>query len=190
MSAPRAAEAAYSGMRSLSGVLEQQQVVRANRSASLAETADDYLFSIAHDGRVVEHRITKWTPKRVYYVRERLRYRDPSVVEYLTSPDRRMSPCWVERNGDAVIWVIVDYANRAALERDGETATLTGYPYPRHVVFATREAAEAIAAGDIKQLRRQMASVHPDRGGTNEQFMAARKRYERALASAKRRGAR
>jgi hypothetical protein len=34
------------------------------------------------------------------------------------------------------------------------------------VVFTTREAAEAIARGDIKQLRRQMANFHPDRGGT------------------------
>ena len=184
--ATAAAEATFSGMRSLSGVLEQQQVVRAARAASLAETADDYLFSIAHDGRVVEHRITKWSAKRVYYVHERIRYRDPSVVEYLTSPDRRISPSWVERDGDSVIWVIVGYANRAALERDGETATLTGYPYPQHVVFDTREAAEAIAHGDIKQLRRQMASVHPDRGGTAEQFIAARKRYERALAAARR----
>jgi hypothetical protein len=64
-----AREAAYSGMRSLSGLLEQQQIVRAARAASLAETDGDYLYSIAHDGRVVAHRITKWTPKRVYYVR-------------------------------------------------------------------------------------------------------------------------
>ena len=176
--------AAYAGMRPLSWVLEQQQIVRAARAASLAETDGDYLYSIAHDGRVVAHRITKWTPKRVYYVRERPRYRDPGLVEYLTSPDRRWSDTfgWVERDGDAVIWVIIGYANRAELERDGETATLAHFTYPEHVVFATREAAEAIAHGDIKQLRRQIASVHPDRGGTNEEFMAARKRYERALA--------
>jgi hypothetical protein len=127
-------EAAYSGMRSLSEVLEQQRIVRAARAASLAETDGDYLYSIAHDGRVVAHRI--------------------------------------------------GYANRAELERDGETATLAHFTYPEHVVFATREAAEAIAYGDIKQLRRQMADVHPDRGGTAEQFMAARKRYERALRRA------
>ena len=44
-----------------------------------------------------------------------------------------------------------------------------------------REAAEAIAHGDMKQLRRQMADAHPDRGGTNEGFMAARRRYEQAI---------
>ena len=44
-----------------------------------------------------------------------------------------------------------------------------------------REAAEAIAHGDMKRLWRQMADAHPDRGGTNEGFMAARKRYEQAI---------
>jgi len=39
----------------------------------------------------------------------------------------------------------------------------------------------SVQPGDIKQLRRQMADAHPDRGGTNEGFMAARKRYERAI---------
>ena len=34
---------------------------------------------------------------------------------------------------------------------------------------------------EIKRLRMAMANVHPDRGGTNEQFIAARERYEQAL---------
>ena len=33
----------------------------------------------------------------------------------------------------------------------------------------------------IKELRRAMADTHPDRGGTAEQFMEARRRYETAL---------
>ena len=66
------------------------------------------------------------------------------------------------------------------------------------MVYATREAAEEHLYGrereqerkrkaaepELKQLRREMADAHPDRGGTNEQFMAARKRYERALKQA------
>lgn len=65
-------------------------------------------------------------------------------------------------------------------------------------LFATRVAAEEYLHGgdrererqrqeaepEIKRLRREMAAVHPDRGGTNEEFIAARKRYERALRRA------
>ena len=35
----------------------------------------------------------------------------------------------------------------------------------------------------IKELRRAMADAHPDRGGTAEQFIEARCRYQTALAS-------
>ena len=61
--------------------------------------------------------------------------------------------------------------------------------------FATRQAAEhhlyheereraGQAARDvslIKELRRAMADAHPDRGGTAEQFIEARRRYQTAL---------
>ncbi len=64
--------------------------------------------------------------------------------------------------------------------------------------FATREAAEnhlyrgereraehaAPGAGLIRELRRAMADAHPDRGGTAEQFMQARRRYQAALRPA------
>jgi hypothetical protein len=61
--------------------------------------------------------------------------------------------------------------------------------------FATRQAAEdhlyrgereragqaAREAPPIKELRRAMADAHPDRGGTAEQFIQARRRYQTAL---------
>lgn len=61
--------------------------------------------------------------------------------------------------------------------------------------FATREAAEehlhrgererdgraAPEAAGIRELRRVMAEAHPDRGGTAEQFIQARRRYKAAL---------
>jgi hypothetical protein len=62
--------------------------------------------------------------------------------------------------------------------------------------FATREAAEddlyrrgsgqaeqaaSAAALAIRELRRAMADAHPDRGGTAEQFIQARRRYQAAL---------
>jgi len=71
-------------------------------------------------------------------------------------------------------------------------------PAGRHF-FATREAAEAALgrreheraehaarkARPIKDLRRAMADAHPDRGGTAEQFIEARRRYETALRPAR-----
>ncbi len=63
--------------------------------------------------------------------------------------------------------------------------------------FATREAAEdhlylereraeqtAREAPSVTELRRAMADAHPDRGGTAEQFIEARRRYETALRAA------
>jgi hypothetical protein len=64
-------------------------------------------------------------------------------------------------------------------------------------VYAAREAAEAHLyawereqerkrperEAEIKRLRMEMADAHPDRGGTNEGFRAARERYEMALAA-------
>jgi len=66
--------------------------------------------------------------------------------------------------------------------------------------FATRQAAEdhlyrrdRMRAGQatpqaplIKELRRAMADAHPDRGGTAEQFIQARRRYQTALRAARR----
>ncbi len=66
--------------------------------------------------------------------------------------------------------------------------------------FATRQAAEyhlyrgeheragqaARDASRIKELRRAMADAHPDRDGTAEQFIQARRRYQTALQSARR----
>ncbi len=65
-------------------------------------------------------------------------------------------------------------------------------------VYATREAAEEVLYGwereqerkrkeagpELRRLRMAMADAHPDLGGTNEEFMAARERYEQALRRA------
>ena len=70
----------------------------------------------------------------------------------------------------------------------------------RRLFFATRQAAEdhlhrgereragqaAPQAPLIKELRRAMADAHPDRGGTAEQFIQARRRYQTALRAARR----
>jgi hypothetical protein len=73
-------------------------------------------------------------------------------------------------------------------------------PGPGRLFFATREAAEdhlyrrdrkraepaAREAPAIKELRRAMADAHPDRGGTAEKFIQARRRYQTALGPAQR----
>jgi hypothetical protein len=83
-----------------------------------------------------------------------------------------------------------------------ETAGVILIPGHRHrrgpagrLFFASREAAEAaLSRGEreraeraaphappIRELRRAMADAHPDRGGSAEQFIEARRRYETAL---------
>jgi hypothetical protein len=83
-----------------------------------------------------------------------------------------------------------------------ETAGVIPIPGHRHrpgpvgrLFFASREAAEdalyheeseqaervAPGAPPIRELRRAMADAHPDRGGTTEQFIEARRRYKTAL---------
>jgi len=68
---------------------------------------------------------------------------------------------------------------------------------PGRLFFATRQGAEGYlhraereragqavrAAPGVKELRRAMADAHPDRGGTAEQFIEARRRYQKALRS-------
>ncbi len=80
---------------------------------------------------------------------------------------------------------------------------LPGRHYNGGTVYATREGAEdALYAREreeereqqerererqdpeIKRLRMAMANVHPDRGGTDEEFIAARERYGQALRKA------
>jgi hypothetical protein len=91
--------------------------------------------------------------------------------------------------------------------RHGYPAGVIPIPGHRHrpgpagrLFFATRQAAEdhlyqaererAVQAAPqaplIKELRRAMADAHPDRGGTAEQFIQARRQYQTALRSARR----
>jgi hypothetical protein len=93
--------------------------------------------------------------------------------------------------------------------RHGYAADVISIPGDRHrpgsaalLFFATRRAAEdylyrgereragqaAPQAPPLKELRRAMADAHPDRGGTAEQFIQARRRYQTALAITSRSG--
>lgn len=84
------------------------------------------------------------------------------------------------------------------VSRDELEAGNRGYGPDGRVLFATRKAAEEelrlgrheragrlpSRAPLIKELRRAMADTHPDRGGTAEQFIQARRLYEAALRPA------
>ncbi|WP_300610606.1 hypothetical protein [Trebonia sp.] len=91
------------------------------------------------------------------------------------------------------------YIDRQVLERDGKIWIPGGHHNPWWLTgthfYATREAAEddlyrrqreqerkrQEAGPELRRLRMEMAAAHPDRGGTNERFIAAREAYERAL---------
>ncbi len=88
--------------------------------------------------------------------------------------------------------------SREQLETDG-VIPIPGHRHrlgsAGHLFFASREDAEAAlyqgkgeraergwaGAPTIRELRRAMADAHPDRGGSAEQFIEARRRYETAL---------
>jgi hypothetical protein len=137
---------------------------------------------------VVPFRITRKTPKRIYYVRSERHWpgEDPATGyvsrQGLESDTRCGSDACARRgwceHGDA----------------PGEIRTRNYHDADYHL-FATRKAAEEYlfsadrererqrqeAGPELRRLRMEMANAHPDRGGTNEGFMAARKRYEEAL---------
>jgi hypothetical protein len=138
---------------------------------------------------VIPFQITKKTPKRIYYIRSHRPGEDPGIG-YINRQDLETD---TRCPGD--------YKNRCEHGRygshgepPGEISTSRYYHHDSHL-FTTREAAEdhlfradrerererAEREPQIRQLRRKMANAHPDRGGTAEEFMAARERYERAL---------
>jgi hypothetical protein len=99
--------------------------------------------------------ITKKTPRRIYYSRER----DDEI----------------------------GYVDRAVLEHDGEVVNRgRHWSADDFHSYATRELAEESLYGpreetpDLRELRLAAAAVHPDRGGSSEEFAAAFARYEQA----------
>lgn len=107
--------------------------------------------------RVVSFRITKKTPRRIYYTRE-------------TLGTRRL----------------VGFVDRQAIERDGQVRRRSsGWWEPDSTVYLEPpELPSAAPRPDLGELRAAMAAAHPDRGGTDAEFIAARERYERARAAA------
>lgn len=135
-------------------------------SATGDTTVVEYLYGQWWDSEELVHhlvtfRITRKTPKRIYYVRR-------------------------ERGDD----VEIGFVDRHALETTGEVHNRGAggwWAADFHLYAVPPEPAKhASAAPDLAALRTAMADAHPDRGGTSEAFIAARTRYKRALDKAKR----
>lgn len=105
--------------------------------------------------KVVAFRVTKKTPRRVYYDAELL----------------------------AGHHAHIRFVDRHRLEADGKvTRKSGGWWEPDLTVYLQPPAVWPPIELDLAALKAEMAAAHPDRGGTDEAFIAARRRYERALS--------
>ncbi|MFJ4738748.1 hypothetical protein [Streptomyces sp. NPDC088775] len=102
--------------------------------------------------RVVKFRITKKTPKRIYYVR-----RDDGLT------------------------ASTGFVDRQRIEADGEIYSRTrGWWAPDFHLYLEPPFLEQAKQPSITELKAAMAATHPDRGGSEAEFIAARQRYEHA----------
>jgi hypothetical protein len=117
----------------------------------------EYLYGIAYaDGKswVKAYRITRKTPKRIYYIREqRFADEDPEI----------------------------GFVNRQELESTGEVINRSRgwWDADFHLYAEPPELhdSSSVMPKTLSELRAEMADAHPDRGGTREAFEAARVRY-------------
>ncbi|MGQ4340352.1 hypothetical protein ACN6LF_005221 [[Kitasatospora] papulosa] len=134
----------------MSAVLEQVEYLYGIDSS----VADDDRFY--EPPRVVKFRITKKTPKRIYYV---------------ASEDWEAT----RRTG---------FVDRQRIEAAGEIYQRgRHWSAPDFHLYLAPPELEQAAKPDLSELRAAMAKVHPDReNGSHEAFIAARARYENARA--------
>ncbi|MET8377983.1 hypothetical protein [Streptomyces microflavus] len=105
--------------------------------------------------RVVKFRITKKTPKRIYY---------------LASED------WEARRRTG-------FVDRQRIEADGEIYQRNRHwSAPDFHLYLAPPELNQVAKPDLGELKAAMAAAHPDRGGTEADFIAARARYQNAIA--------
>lgn len=72
------------------------------------------------------------------------------------------------------------FVDRQRIEADGETFYR---PSARTLYLTEPEIPHRPKPPSLPELRKAMADAHPDRGGTDAEFIAARQRYERARAA-------
>jgi hypothetical protein len=103
--------------------------------------------------RVVQFRITKKTPKRIYYV---------------ASKDWEIRPR-------------IGFVDRQRIEADGEVYLRNRHwSSPDFHLYLSEPVIETAKAPTLDELKAAMRAAHPDVGGTHEAFLAAHQRYERA----------
>jgi hypothetical protein len=130
----------------------------------LEDEFDGYTDSVVGQ-RVVRFPITKRTAKRIYYVRGERWNRDRSGQE----PD-------------------IGYVNRQEMEEKGEVCNRgVHWCRPDSRLYAAPPELEQHRQEqpDLGELKAAMAAAHPDRGGTDAEFIAARDRYMKARGRAK-----
>ncbi|WNI19209.1 hypothetical protein [Actinacidiphila sp. ITFR-21] len=102
---------------------------------------------------VVQFRITKKTPKRIYYVASRDWDRHPRIR----------------------------FVDRHRIEADGEIYRRSAgwWETDNHLYLNPPELRQP-AKPDLPALKAAMAAAHPDRGGSDAEFINARQQYETA----------
>jgi hypothetical protein len=118
---------------------------------------DDNRFYVP--ARVITFRITRKTPKRIYYMRH-------------------------ERNGRDE----VGYVDRQQIEADGELFRKSaGWWECDARLYLKPPVLEVYGpAPDLAALKAEMWAAHPDAGGSHEAFLEAHERYVRARANTSR----
>jgi hypothetical protein len=121
-------------------------------SAAPAKTEYVYGIEAGHElgnewipTQVIRFRITKKTPRRIYY-----------LPRDWGRPEER-------------------FVDRAVLERDGEVRRKSaGWWEPDFTVYLAEPVLEDVPRPDLGELKAAMAAAHPDRGGSDEDFIVAR----------------
>jgi hypothetical protein len=163
---------------------KRKERLAANPSPANAGAAVEYLYagdwsdrySDAYYGPpewyVWRFRITKKTKERIFYIRKGERI-DPGAAKYAQYSGIR------DLDEEQIA-----YVDRGAMEASGEEGLYTRkwYSDDWHLFLApppkpTFKPGDNVDAETLRKLRAQMVAAHPDRGGTNEAFRAARQRY-------------
>ena len=105
------------------------------------------------------------------------RYQPPHVVKFRVVK-RTLRRVYYDINGR------VRFVDRHRLETDGEVRRSSGGWWEADLtVYLAPPVIRQPPAPDLAQLKAAMTAAHPDRGGTNKQFIATRARYEQARAA-------
>jgi hypothetical protein len=132
----------------------------------------EYLYGLSLNGNPIRFQITKKTRQRIYYSRGGEWLNADGTLSGQRVPD--------ERTG---------FVDRIEFEANG-TITNRGRTWqPDWPLFASFEhvrarpkpqpkpGLSAAKRGELADLKEAMANAHPDRGGSSERFIQARKRY-------------